>query len=202
MSTPKRLTLVADTREQYPLRFPTTLRYWPDRTGAPALIQVRTVRKALRSGDYRLEEYPNVCIIERKASLSELHGNLFTADYKRFRAALERLRNACTHPVLLLDESLATLSRPATLPNGQPLNPDLILDQLLRELNSLSIPLLTLGAARATRSRVLAGGFLLRMMLAPALALREPPRRSIAVDTADVVDAVGEGGGEKSFPGP
>lgn len=180
MKPPKRLTIVTDTREQYPLKFPSTLRYWPDRSGNSTLIQVRAARKALRSGDYRLDEYPGVRVIERKASLAELHGNLFTVDYARFHRALQRLRDSCSHPVLFLDENLAALSRPATLPNGKPLNPDLILDSLLRELNSLSIPLLTLGSARATRSRVMAGAFLLRMMLAPALARREPPRRPAA----------------------
>ena len=101
------LTVQIDSREKYPIQFPAHVKVEdPDVPRSFKLLPVSIERVALKSGDYRLKEFPDACIIERKASLLELNKNLMNQkDSARQCRAFAKLRDACSYPVLLLETS-------------------------------------------------------------------------------------------------
>ena len=75
---PTSITVEVDTREQIPIRFPSTIKIvHPEKPLERLLIKVKTKKVKLDCGDYRLAEYPNCCVIERKAGQRELLKNIF-----------------------------------------------------------------------------------------------------------------------------
>jgi len=105
MSTtiPSKITVQVDTREQYPLLFPKHV-YLDDPSDMRKrkLVAVTVENIKLDTGDYRLKEYPECCVIERKGSPEELYKNLFSADTKRQGASLQRL-SAVQYPYLMIE---------------------------------------------------------------------------------------------------
>ena len=68
------------------------------------LIRVETdLTTALDAGDYALAGYEHLARVERKGSVAELMGNLFTRDRARQERALTKLISSCKYPYLLLD---------------------------------------------------------------------------------------------------
>lgn len=107
---PKRLeevTVLVDTREQYPVRFPQNIRIPDPGSGYKGrLIKVFTERKKLDAGDYCLKGYEGCCVIERKASPMELYKNLFDRkDKARQGRALTKMVNAVEFPYLMVETS-------------------------------------------------------------------------------------------------
>ncbi len=106
MNIPDLITVEIDTREQYPVLFPATIQVpHPTRAGAMVIVRVAVQKVKLDAGDYRLAEYPNCCVIERKASQLELFKNL--EDHKdsirQAKAFIKLL--TCEYPYLLLEVS-------------------------------------------------------------------------------------------------
>lgn len=104
----KTVTILTDSREKQPLLFPgclvvhTRSSWWG--RAEPTFIKVKTPKPvALPAGDYCIKGKQDRCIIETKRSIDELAGNVSAADRKRFTAALNRLCDACEHPILMLD---------------------------------------------------------------------------------------------------
>lgn len=163
---PRSLTVYVDTREKYPLLFPATMTYHSKRLGVrPHTIVLRPTPKRLDTGDYLLARWPTVCIVERKASSSELWKNLMTDDFPRAEAALVRLAEGCRHPILLLDMTPAeALRRSEYCPE-----PARALDQLYRMVIRLNLHLLWAGNCRANGPRRALGEQVVRLMLAAAL---------------------------------
>lgn len=163
---PRSLTVYVDTREKYPLLFPATIQYWPKRLAAkPTTIVLRPTKRRLDTGDYLLARWPTTCIVERKASSSELWGNLMTSDFPRAEAALTRLAEGCTHPILLLDMSPTEALRRSEYC----MEPARALDQLYRMVISMGIHLLWAGNCRANGPRRALGEQAVRLMLAAAM---------------------------------
>lgn len=73
---PSDLTIIIDTREQHPLKFP---------------ARFQTVRETLKTGDYSVDGFRDRFTIERK-SLSDLV-NTVIHDRERFERELERMRS-------------------------------------------------------------------------------------------------------------
>lgn len=168
MSLPKSITIDVDSRENYPLLFPRTLRVFPDRSVRGARLVTLKVRKLqLREGDVRLARWPKCAGIECKRSIAgELHKNFLTGDYARSHDALYRFSQSFAHPYLLLDGS------PSELFSGPPANTrdnDLVVDCVLRECVSLGIHLLWIGPSRSTTSRRIVGETIVRLLLWHAL---------------------------------
>lgn len=114
MISPKSVTVVVDSREKYPLLFPETLVWHPDRAvGSGSRVRVRVDVRKLDHGDYLLAKWPGVAIVERKASLEELCQNLLTDDFARFTHALDRLRAGCRFPYVLVEEGPSSLLTPS-----------------------------------------------------------------------------------------
>jgi len=173
---PKKLAINVDTREKTPVLFPKSMLYYPRRDSRSGrLINVRTNRKQLGIGDYRLESYPTVCVIERKGSVDELGKNLLSDDYERFTRALDRLADGCLHPVMFLDDSVPNFYKPTS---RFPL-PGPIIDGLIRECVERSITMLWAGRLHGKKSRYLLGETLVRVMLAYAFAQRDLDQEDI-----------------------
>lgn len=137
-------TILVDTREQKPLPFPAYLPIF-DPASSPASPRLTTVRlltkkQKLDTGDYCLESHPTIGIIERKADLSELHGNLCTKDgLARFFAELHRLRGF-RNPCLLLESTDPAGRRGVPIPG---FTPSAVRDLLLINCVSRGLPLYT-----------------------------------------------------------
>lgn len=108
---PNIVTVQIDTREQIPMVFPSMIQIGhPELTHLMLPISVVTERIALDFGDYRLKEYPDLCVIERKATQLEIYKNMNEShDRIRQAKAFRRLSTSCKYPYLLVEASPAEL---------------------------------------------------------------------------------------------
>jgi len=164
---PRRVTVQVDTREKYPILFPASLRVW--RGDTAHVVEIDVERTCLATGDYRLKEAPDVCIVERKGSPWELAKNLLDAkDHTRQMRAFGRLVEECDHPYLLVEAT------PGDFFNGSPpgVDPDNLLQRLfglvgsLGRLSMLVVPKTNSSATRRSTGRLVAN-------LLVSLAMRE-----------------------------
>ena len=103
---PTSITVEVDTREQIPIRFPSTIKIvHPEKPMERLLIKVKTKKITLDCGDYRLAEYPECCVIERKAGQRELLKNIFNPKDAVRQAKSFRKLSAVEHPYILLELS-------------------------------------------------------------------------------------------------
>jgi hypothetical protein len=73
-------------------------------------IGVKIEKAKLDYGDYRLKEYPDICVFERKASQLELYKNMNESrDRIRQAKAFRKLATQCKFPYLLIECSPAEL---------------------------------------------------------------------------------------------
>lgn len=108
---PTEVTVQIDTREQVPMLFPSIVKIGhPELTYKDIPIEVKTERVALDFGDYRLKEYPDLCVVERKATALEIYKNL-NDSFDRIRQAksFRKLMAGCKYPYLLVEASPAEL---------------------------------------------------------------------------------------------
>ena len=158
------LTVQVDTREHYPLLFPANIRIEdPDTPRKQILIPITTERIKLDAGDYRLKEFPDVCIIERKASLLEINKNLMNpADSVRQCKAFAKLRDSCIYPVLLMEMApweIAGHSAKRTV-----LDPDIVMYRLTKAAAYYNLQLFWAGRTTSTNNRRYLGQVLLYLM--------------------------------------
>jgi len=103
---PTEITVEVDTRERLPIHFPATIKIvHPERPMERLLIKVKTVRTKLDTGDYRLAEYPECCVIERKAGQRELLKNIFNPKDAVRQAKSFRKLSAVEFPYVLVELS-------------------------------------------------------------------------------------------------
>jgi hypothetical protein len=113
---PKVVTVQTDTREQCPMLFPGTIRIaHPEWSFKELVIGVKEEKVALPFGDYRLAEWPEQCVFERKGSQLEIFKNL-TDSHDRIRQAkaFRKLSCGCRFPYLLIEASPAELLASST----------------------------------------------------------------------------------------
>ena len=105
------LTVIVDSREKQPWPFPVHFARYDHALGQRVLHEISTKKAELEFGDYILEEAPRGCVIERKKNLRELLTNCTNPRRRaNFVTELERLRERCAHPVLVLEGDLHDLS--------------------------------------------------------------------------------------------
>lgn len=166
------LTVQIDKQEKRPLAFPGTLKWHPDPFGPSELLKIVPAKKHLQDGDYAFSPAPDLMRIERKWGLSELSHNLFSDDYARFGRALDRLAGY-PFPYLFLDCTPASLYGEIKSKSHQGLvEPQKILDALLRELDRRSIRLLWFPLGQTMQSKTRTGEILLRIFLSHWAARR------------------------------
>lgn len=164
---PSLVTVQVDTREQTPLLFPSTIRIpHPERLGRDLVIEVKTKRIKLPHGDYRLAEYPDCCVIERKGSARELNTNLLNpVDSIRQAAAFRRL-STCEYPCLFIEAPPDGLWQTSKhIPDPQRLMAALFLVVAKYNLQVIWLPWKRKGPA----ARRQAGGLLVHLMVAYAI---------------------------------
>lgn len=170
----KAYVLQIDTRERQPLVFPTHVQVArPWQAGQPhrlERIRLEVVKTTLQTGDYSLLGFEKATIVERKFSLSELHKNCFTDDRERFLRALERLRNAASWPVLVLDGGLDKYTRPDPHVKAPP---EAVLDEIQRLCDAYRIRLQILPGG-TPRQRLMAGTWVARTLINGALQYDDP----------------------------
>lgn len=171
----KAYVIQVDDREKMPFIFPKHVaitRPWT--AGQPHRIErvrLEVVSKRLETGDYSLLGYPKATIVERKWSLSELARNCFTEDRGRFLAALTRLRNSASWPVLVLDGGLDKYLRPD--PHVD-VPPEAVLDEIQRLTDQFRIRLQVLPGGTA-RQRLIAGTWVARTLVNGAISYDDTP---------------------------
>ena len=146
---PDKVTVIVDTREQYPVRFPANVRIAdPSCSGKGRLVGVTTVRRKMDAGDYCLEGWEECCAIERKGSPLELYKNLFDRkDKLRCGRAFTRLVTQVDHPYLMLE------SGPKDILTGHlpyDVDPELLLSKVTQLVASYGLGLLWMPWKRAS----------------------------------------------------
>lgn len=167
MNLPKTVTMQVDTREQYPLLFPATVRIpHPERLGVMCVVAVKVQKIKLDCGDYRLAEYPKCCVIERKASQLELFKNLEDSlDSIRQAKAFRRLREV-EFPYLLIEATPQEVFEKTKMVQ----DPDKLVARLCVVLAKYGFGVLWWPWGRRTpENRRKIGGVLVHLMLACAL---------------------------------
>jgi hypothetical protein len=166
---PKTLTIQIDDREKYPLLFPDYITIdHPYQLGGQTKIRITTQPHRLNAGDYRLLEYPDCCIVERKGSQSEVIKNLFNpSDSVRQGKALLKLVKACTHPVLLLEVSPSKLLSPSGFMVGW--EPDVLIHRITKIIANYNLQVLWLPQPASPSARRHLGTTILHLMLTYAL---------------------------------
>jgi len=158
----KRITVLVDSREQTPLLFPENMLWWPARASRPEHIRVVTKTTKMDTADYALDGYEHITLVERKGSMRELQGNLFTADYKRACAAFERLSEACTFPYLLLDIPDVEYRKVTKFVP----TPDRVFDAMAWVMHRYGIRLWAVGDCKSGPQRRRVGDQLIRVLMA------------------------------------
>jgi len=166
--------LVQDTREKKPLKFPGNIRILDDKTlptsKKTVLVRIKVVKKALETGDYLLQGFESCTMIERKGSLREIAQNCLTKkDRPRFVRCLERMKEACEDPVLMLEGTpLEMMKVSKYVPE-----PAAACDALMRLLNEYGIRLFLL-PTQTTSHRRASGEWALRLLINGALRHGNP----------------------------
>lgn len=171
--TPRTVTVGIDGNEQNPLLFPDSI-LWKPGIGEKTR-RIKVVKKVHRfhKGDYRLEKYPETCVIERKHGIRELHTNLLTPDRTRAMAAFRRF-STVDKPVLMLEGSLQEFWSTKEIwvgspPTKVPVDPAEVWGELMKVCRDFNFSVWFAGRADTVRSRQVLGEAALRMMLTFAL---------------------------------
>ena len=168
-----------DNREVYRLIWPDFVYWRPCEYGETTVFKVMPVKRHMKTADYYLKGHKRSCLIERKASVSELATNLFGTVRRRrnFLSCLDRMVDESDHPYLFLDMRWSDLWKDHDT-HGRVISrcPFSLYDHLMQELFSRGIGVIGPQAARTINTRRQAGDWLLRVMLNHAF-----PRRSLGV---------------------
>lgn len=156
----KKLIIEIDTREKRPLLFPAFLR-----TPKETFI-VETHRVCLPAGDYRLRNYPDVSIVERKGSVEELAKNLLTADSKRQSRAFAKLLAACSKPYLLIEAPISSIMQKPSHPERLDYEPYFLLHALTTMIARTNLSVLWTGRTQAQDTRRRVGTLVASLLLA------------------------------------
>lgn len=175
------VTILVDSREKRPLLFPSTVRWWPDRSSEGRLVQVKKRVRALDAGDYALEGHDEAGI-ERKLKLDELHTNLFTKDRKRAGLAFGRFAATFRVPYLLIEGTPAELWRPT----AQVQRPARVFDEVVRLAARMNLRLWFAGGCKGAGPRRKLGEQVLHLLIAHTFSDQEIPEFNL--------DNLGDGG--------
>ena len=162
-------TIIQDTREKKPLKFPANLKVLNDNFPAHkqriATIRLHVIEDKLEEGDYLLQGYEGNTIIERKGSLREIAKNcLNEKDRVRFVKSLQKLKNACKHPILMLEGTPLQMEKPCkNVPN-----PGAAIDGLMRLIREYDIELILLPGTTYSHRRACAN-WVARLLIAGAI---------------------------------
>ena len=145
--------------------FPSTLCFLDDQLPPTKLksttVRVQVVEATMKTGDYALMGHESDVLVERKGSLREVAGNCLTKDgRRRFIAQVDRLREECKKPYLMLEGTPQDLLKPCrNVPK-----PFLALDAFQRILMERGVPILLLPGNTVSARRAL-GEWVARLLI-------------------------------------
>lgn len=156
--------ILIDDREKRPLPFPSHLPIYNPITNQRHTVRLITRTRQLLTADYMLEgETRPSCLIERKASIDELHKNLCTERGRRnFLAECDRLKRDCDYPILLVEGSPSSMAYPRL--SGSDVEPVTVQCHLLMVLHAYRISLIMLPGA-TSQQRTLLGEWVARTLI-------------------------------------
>ncbi len=156
------ITVLIDSREVKKLPFPSWIALHPDRTMDVQMIHVLTKTKEMPAGDYAIEGHEDVCIIETKRSLREVHNNVCSNDWPREVKALKRLSEACKYPYVVWEMTPSVIfQKTQHVPN-----PQLVYDRWMQAIVRFNLRLMIAGVGIGPGPRRTLGEQLVRLMLA------------------------------------
>lgn len=160
---PRSLIIWIDTREKKPLLFPETLKvtYLDGSCHTHALA---TRKKELVAGDYALQGYEDVCLVERKSGIHELWQNTSNDDKSRFVAAWNRMVANCKYPYLVVEQTVSDL----LAPHQYVRDPGNVVDQILALTIDPTIPILSVRSGSPIQKRQ-SGELVARLLVQAAL---------------------------------
>lgn len=163
---PTSVIVQVDSRENIPVLFPSNIFIQhPEISHQNLRIAVGQEVCKLECGDYRLKQWPQCCVIERKASQMELFQNLLTLDAARQARSFRKL-SAMEFPYLLLEEGPSELMRVTKHVK----EPDIILNRLSIALANYGLRLLWIPfGKRNVLARRRLGSFMVHLMLSHAI---------------------------------
>lgn len=162
---PSEVTVLIDSRERRPLLFPSWITFHGDRTLDAHQIQVKTEVVTMPAGDYALKGYEDVCLIETKRSLRELHNNVCTNEWPRVGKALKRLSEACDYPYIVWEITPSQLFwKSKHVPD-----PELVLDRWHQVIVHFNLRLMLAGIGSNPGPRRKLGEQLVRLMIVHVL---------------------------------
>lgn len=165
MTLKRQYTIIVDTRERKPLLFPASIAMLdpssPPHSPKVARVSLTTIKRKLDTGDYALLGYEEDVLVERKGSLREISKNCFHfKDRPRFIRCIERLRDSCKRPYVLLEGSPLEMLRPTK----EVPKPYFSVDSLLRILTEYQIGFWFMPANTSAHKRA-AGEWLARTLI-------------------------------------
>lgn len=137
-----KLTIICDVREKKPWTFD-TLKY-----------KVKTVVRALKTGDYTFEGYEDKIAIERKNGLGEICVNISASDRKRFEACLVRLSKMPVKYIVIEDDMNGVNAAIRALPIRARVTNTALRYWLMKIICEYKIPIIFLGSNRLSGDRV------------------------------------------------
>lgn len=168
---PKTLKVSVDSREKKPLLFPETLVWNPVRGMDSVTMKIKIVKKTMPAGDYALEDWEHLALIERKGSIQELHQNLVTKDWVRQQKACDKLAAACAYPYILIEGHPVEMYRAALSPvkwgpaNRAPIKPGYVIDRLMELTTDYGLGTIWGGTPKTASGRRILGEIVLRILL-------------------------------------
>lgn len=165
---PNLVTVQIDSREQIPLLFPDIIQVGdPELTYNSLPVAVKVEKVKLDFGDYRLKEYPDICVVERKASQLELYKNLNEShDRIRQAKAFRKLTSGCKYPYIMVEATPGELLST----NQRVKKPELVCHRLALAIAKYDLRLLFIPwKSRNSDTRRKVGTLLLHLMLGCAI---------------------------------
>lgn len=164
--------ILRDSNEGHRIPFPPTMR-WAGmgnrKWNAPSVLITLAVRNCNLGrmdnscGDFAIEGYVHVCAIERKGKMSELWSNWKTG---KLEFQLTNLKRLVKHPYLLLDIPLNELYGTGRNADYREQDPTpVVLDRVFEICNRIGVPIIGPVTAKGSRTRLILGEYLARLML-------------------------------------
>jgi ERCC4-type nuclease len=164
-------TLVYDSREKLPLKFPNTMRVLDPHRPCPPKSYLVVLKKSkqrldehhaqLNKGDYFIEGYPDRVVIERKRGIDELAMNCLNPRRRsRIVDEMKYLAGRCEYPVWFVEGTPTTLLRGSRRVD----NPGIAIDALTGLLYRYRIPMWLINT-NTPAQRLAAGEMAARLLL-------------------------------------
>lgn len=146
-------------KKAYRLVFPEVIAWWDGERKHSIKVETR-YPDHLVTGDYAIEGFERVTLLETKRSMRELFNNYFTNDHRRSNNAISRLAIECEYPYLCLDFTILE----AMAPSHYVKDPQKVLDTMYQDVAGKGIRLVWMSCGSSPNLRSFVGKQMLHLM--------------------------------------